>query len=424
MADYGYADLQGKLFKIVYDTEKMRSTVKDMFRLEQLFQDFKRPPNGQDQGGRYYEFALNTQMPTSAGFMATNGTTRTPDTADYTAGKVYLRQLHGTVSFEKAGMVMGKGQMRAFADIMEEGKDQILRRIRDLRIKGYFGGNAGTVATVKSNVSSSTTVYVDAPYGFTDGAGTDGLAGAAELFRAGDKIVLDPSGTPQYATIASVDESAGTITLGSAITITAGKAICFGVEDEAIDYGYAMDGLADLYASGVTYEGINPATAAYAAWNPTIYTAANAGGVAGTQTPLTSGIVNKILVGSAHNDMVDCILANPGMQQSFLDLYESQMRWEPGVVTGGMRELNWDNMGRKVKFFFDYQVPHYTLFGLPLKECYKFVASDGEWLTDDGNLLKWVASSTRFQAVWFELRNFGTKARHKFVMFKDIEEAV
>lgn len=411
MPAYDFANFQN-LFKIVYDGKEVRSLVAENFKILDMLGKFEQPPV---TGGKHWEFLVETGWTPSVGAMAYSGATPTPGVGSWAPGKVYIRQRAASYQIEYAGLQLSRENPQAFLSEMKAARDNIAKRIRDHKVKQFLGGNAGTLAVVNGNQTAST-IAVEGMLGYTKGNGTF-LSQGAEVFRIGDTVVFDPGGAPQYKTLTGVDKANGTISFSGAITVTDGMRICNG-ESGRMDYLNSMDGLYDLYNAAATYETIAPGS--YPAWAPHVYT----GATPGTEEPLSSKHINNILIDpeSESGAQIDVIGANTKLIQAFMDMYEAQIRFEPGKFAGGMQTASWDIMGRKPKLMFDPQFPHNTLFGLETKALLRFVAREGRWLDEDGSELKWVPNTTQYIAVWAELDNVGTKLRNHFAIQKDIEE--
>lgn len=412
---YTYS-LVNNLLKIVYATGEMKSLIAQNFKLKELVGTFPEAPTG----GKYWEFPINTQWPSSVGAMAFNGTVRTPDQGSWETGRVYVRQTHGTVSFEFAGMALSEGKEKAFQSFFDAGKEQLALALKDHEIKQWLGGYNGTLALVNGSYGpAKAAVPVEGMLGYKLGNGTY-IAAGAEVFRPGNKIVFDPAGTPQYRTVVSVDVSAGTIEVDANVTVTDGMTICYGEQNTCMDYHNSYDGLNDAFYA-TTYENI--ANGTVPGWAPQIFT----GTTAGTLEPLSSKHINRLIVvpQTRTGCEIDVILSNSYQVQSFMDMFESQILYDPTEFKGGMTVLPWTSPigGGKVKFVFDPQVPHNVLMGLPTKDLLRFVAKEGQFLAEDGAILKWIPGSTGYIAVWAGLGNLGTKTRNRLALQTDIEEA-
>lgn len=420
MAAYTHSAFATTLFHIVYDTAEMRSIVAENTKLLEMFQEWDEPPSMDASGGQYWEFGVLSKWPSSAGAMAFNGTTRTPQISTVTTGKVYQRQQHATIQLEYAGMKMSQTKPQAYKKLLELAKDGIMLRIRDHRVKQYLGGNAGTLATCNGAAGPTQTIAVHGMLGYKLGNGNY-ITEGAEVFKVGDQILIDPAASAQYRLVDATDPTAGTIHVTVNVTYTDGMTICYGESGTNSDYLTSMDGLADLYNSGVAYETIDPATVAL--WNPQVYN----GAVAGAVEPLATKHINRLLIGPEINagGKTRTVLSNIAMLQAFLDLFADQIRYEPGdTLEGGMPGVTWDMGGRKCKFFFDTQAPHHTLLGIPEEDGIRFTLDAGGWMDQDGSELKWVPNTTQYAAVWASLQNFGCRFRNRWSIQRDIEEAL
>jgi hypothetical protein len=413
MAAYGSGNMQA-LLKIVYDDGDIRSLQAENFKLLEMLNKFEGP---MDPGGKYWLFPLMVKWPSSVGAMAQSGTTRNPQVGVWDNGTVYARQIAATYSLEVAGMQLSKSRKQAFQTTAEAAKEALVLAIRDHKVKKFLGGVAGTLAVCNGAAGPTTTIAVHGQLGYKKGDGTF-LAQGAECFHEGLQIVVDPSGTPQYTTVTAVNVAAGTITTSTNVTYTDGMAITYGETGTCMDYNTSWDGLYDLYNAAVAYEGLDPAT--YPKWAPHVFN----GSTAGTAEPLSSKHINRVLVipRIEAGAEIDVIGAHSVMVQSFMDLFENQIKFEPGEFKGGMAMASWDLMGQKVKFAFDPQFIHNTLLGIPTKDCIRFTLVEGKWMDEDGAVFSRIPNTTQYAATWYSLENIGTRSRNRFAIQRDIEE--
>jgi len=417
MASYGYGSAQ-ELLKIVYDTETIRSLVPEHVGIWNKFKKWDEPG---DPGGKWFEFAVTTAWPNSVGSMPlTSGVVRTPSIPVDVNGRVYARQFHATMAMEQSLVSLSAKNPQAFAKALDHLKGTLLMRLARLRVLNIYGNHAGTQAYVNQTVNN-VTFAVNGQYGFLKGNGAKVDKGA-EVFMPGERIVIDPDGTPQYRIIASTNPTAGTITCTVAANVVSGMKICFG-ESGSMDYNNNADGFADLLApvSAGAYLNIDPATSP--TWIANRYT----GSTAGTEEPLDSSHVFRIVNGTAVNSGADVniIIAHSNMMQEFAQYFEQQVQYQPGTKwVGGMKELGWNIGGKAVSTFFDATAPHNCLIGLTESELARFVADEGGWNGMGGEVFHPIAGTTQWIAQWVELWNVGTRKRNAHAIQMDLSEPI
>lgn len=415
MASYDWYSLSAsqKLYKVVYDEEKMRSVIADLLGFEKLFSQCKDAPK-KDAGGQYFTGEVITRYPSSVTMTpVSGGATPTPDVGDFANYKVYMRHLVATNAIEESAMALGETDEQAYGNVLEMSKELILKAIKRRWICQYLGGHDGTAARLVS--ASTVTLTVNGGLGYKKGDNTTYNAHAAELFQPGDRIIVDREGVPVYTTVVSTNPAAGTIVV---VNSCAGHALCsivFGESATVSDYNNSVDGFRDLFGTG-PYQTIDPDVVPQ--WKAQQY----AGFTPGTDESFTDKHINRLVGGSAQSEDIDTVVGHVNMVQAFSDYFSGQVKYDPLQYTGGVRLVKWVWQNRTLNLFTDFAAPHNMLLGMPVKEVIKYTAKPGGWMARDGADFKWVAGTTGYIQVWSEIKNLGTKARNKFAVQYDIEE--
>lgn len=426
MAGYDWTHANTNLLKVVYDNEDMRSLVAEHVKIDEKFGKFK---GNMPSPGSYTEFAVMEQWPASVGAMPKDGSTRTAAEGTTAKGRFTMRQYNGTFTVGHAAMLSSKSDPQAYADSLEFAKKGLVLRIKDHKVKQLLGGNSGILARLSAAEADGQTVLsVYGMLNYTKGNGTY-LDEGAEVFKVGDTIVLDPAATDSAGiarVVSAVDPSAGTITISVALAGTTGGTldkdipIVYGESALINDYGNSADGLNDLFDASGTYENLAPGS--HPLWVPKVYT----GAVPGTEESLSSRHMNRIIYGSqvASNGKIDLICMPLNMIQDFSEMFEDQIQYDPQTLKGGVSHIEWKTPQGGVQVFFDSQFPHHTIIGLDTSEMFRGVLDEGGFLDQDGNMLKWVAGTTTYTAVWSSMWNIGTRMRNAHVIQKDIDEVL
>jgi len=412
--------------KVTFDNADMRSLVAEHTKIDEKFGKFK---GDMPSPGSYTEFSVMDMWPTSVGAMVKDGSTRTPTEATTVKGRFTMRQYNATFGVGHAAMMSSKSNPQAYAESLEFAKKALVLRVKDHKVKQLLGGNNGYLAFLSvAAADGEDHIHVAGMLGYTKGDGTY-IDEAAELFKVGDQIVLDPAagaGTGQALTVDYVNVTLGTVGVTPVIAgggggdYAIGTPVVYGESLLINDYQNSADGLNDILTAAATYENIAPGASPL--WVPNVYN----GAIAGTAESLSSRHLNRCLYGPSvkGNGKVDMLCLPMTMSQDVFEMFEDQIQYSPQNLKGGVTSMEWKTPQGGVGLFFDSQFPHHTIIGLDSTEMFKGEADPGGFLDQDGNMLKWVANTTRYAAVWSAMWNIGTRVRNAHVIQRDIDEVL
>lgn len=171
------------------------------------------------------KFIFPVQLGTSQGVGARGENVQLPNPGfgEYDQAMGNVKYLYSTLYITGPAIESTKGNRAAFADALKQAlKDARDGLILDMQ-RQVWGDGSGIIGRVGADVAGDTTIPVVDPYGLSY-SGTLSGDQNVRLFKRRMNLMIDES-TPVIAQVTGVNPSAGTITVASNVTLTAGTAI-------------------------------------------------------------------------------------------------------------------------------------------------------------------------------------------------------
>ena len=193
-----------------------------------------------------------------------------------------------------------------------------------------------------------------------------------------------------------------TITVASAVTVTAGTHFLFREGNATVSLSYETSGLQQLVSTTAgSFGGIDASVAGNEYWDNQRINAAGA-----LSLDVLTQAFNTVMVAGGD---VSAMISSPGMQRGLFNLLQSQVRYtDPLNLKGGFKAI--DYMGQP--FISDRQAPFGKVYFLDEKYLNVIDAGDWDWLNEDGNILKWVTGFDAWEAVLARYMNISAKRRN------------
>lgn len=271
-------------------------------------------------------------------------------------------------------------------------------------------------------------------WGTSDGviaATTDGASSTTVTFAAGTTAVQKRQIT--VGMLVDIGDTSPYTSLATARTVTSVASNSFVISGAAIDTttnsrivrsgnggsGSAQVELTGLQtivaASGSLYD-VDPAT--YPTWASTV--TAVSGSI--TENAIEKGVMDVEIAGGAD---VNLLVTTPGVSRSVSSLLTSLKRFVGTVdLKGGYKGLSISS-GESGELGLKYEkdCPGGMLFGLSTDHLFEHMASDWEWMDEDGAVLNRVPNKDAYEAVLFKEMELTTDQRNAHFVLTGITES-
>lgn len=338
-----------------------------------------------------------------------------------TAGKqqyekaVYdLKYLYGRVEVTGPSMAKTKNEAGAFLQALKSELDGVRNDLKKDLARQVYGDGSGTVATVATSGSNSTTVAYVGTEPIRKGQIYPGFL--ATIYDA--SATADLSGTHE---VSSVDVSAGTVTFSAAVGATfangdkirrAGVTTSSAAEGNTYALSDEVDGLKRIVADSATALGGITPTGSAVWWDNQRVAVDGALSLESIQKGLN---LARIAGG-----MPTSVVTSLGIQREFYMLLQDLVRYvEPDSATGyaaGFKALSYNGM----PIIADIDAPYGHMY--VLDEATMKVFSDQDWhfLDADGLTLRQVTGYDKFEAILARYMNLGATRRNNQVVLTGI----
>ena len=286
------------------------------------------------------------------------------------------------------------------------------RLMDDVRVDSarQLYGNGDSKITTCGTTTTSTTVVLAAT---TVGSNTFNEALQKGQITVGMLVdigtVAAPTTIAAGVSVTAINLTTPSITVsGSAVSTTSADFV-FRAGNAAANVSYEMSGLKQLAAqSSTVFGGIDPAGAGNSYWdNQRINQNGNLTLDAFTKAFNT---VNGIAGGQ-----VSVIITSYGIQRSFYNLLQSQVRYQdPMTLNSGFQTLSYFGL----PVIADKDAPYGSVFFLDERWLRFYANRDWHWLEEDGRVLKWTPNQDAWQFVLARYLNLGASRRNtQLVMY-------
>lgn len=358
-------------------------------------------------GGRYVTFPIHTRRNTGIGARQEMEALPLPGQQGAAAATLKLKYLYGSVELSGQVLELVNTDIQAFTSALDFEMDGLRRDLAKDLNRQVYGDGKGTIATVRTAVTS-TTIPVD----------------RANLFHVGelvDVITLPNTVAVAGRTVDAVDLTAGanTITLsGAAITSVVGQIIVRngnGPVDATLNREWT--GFAAIIANtGVLY-GLNPAT------EPVWKSEVDSNG--GTLRALSEGLMTTMADRIRTNGgKVTAIFTTLGVRRAYFNLLSAQRTFQNvKEFTGGFTGLGFTTDRGEIPIVVDTDAPPSTMIFVNEDEIKLYRTHDWSWMDRDGSKWERKTGYDAYSATLYQYSELGTHRRNTHGVIKDIQEA-
>lgn len=305
-----------------------------------------------------------------------------------------------------------QGNPEAFINWMTR---EVNRSSADFKVdlnRQVYGDGTGTLATLTADSSASTTVTVDDVHWLEENMGIDVLT----LATLGNPVPTAANGATT-AFIVSINETAKTVVLDTAVTALTGSVLVRSSKDGTVgtnNWKKEWNGFGNIISTTSTFAGINPSTTSK--WKA---------GYIGTSTgTLTEAKVTKMLQEiSRKGGEATQLLTTPGVGNALWNTVQGMRQFQGnGDLTAGVRLPQFQGLTGPIPIITDDKCPVGTIFAINPKQMFINEATPMQWDDRTGAIWNRVGRKDRFEA-WMKYRsNLGIWERQHFGKLTGVTE--
>jgi hypothetical protein len=378
----------------------IRDQINTRAKMYQRFKDL----DAKQWGGRQVTYPIRTGRNQGIGAYAEGGSFPTPGRNKYTTVSIPMRYVGGRIRLTSQAMKHSASDRGAFASMFQQEQDGLVEGFVNEFGRMVWSDGRGVLALVNGDPGTGTTVTVDAPGGFAGATNGSRYINVEELIT----FVSPATG----ALVASADETV-TAVPATGLTLTIGSAAAAAIADN--DYIVRANVAAVTDISGTSYakepmglpglvdDGTYVAT--LHGVNRTQYPI-YASTVIGSVTALSSDVIMRgiDLAEQRGGGNINLLAMHHSVRRAYIALTDTSRRYtagdlsspDAGTDAARGRNLTFGGIELEVDKYANYG----TMYGLDTSTLVRFVEVPGEWINEDGAILRPVGSGTTFTDEW------------------------
>jgi len=358
-------------------------------------------------GGRQVTYPIRTARNQGIGAYAESGAFPTPGRNSYTSVSIPMRYVGGRIRLTSQAMKHSASSKGAFAAAYQQEQDGLVEGFVNEFGRMVWSDGRGVLALVSVD-TTTTTLNVDSP------GGAAGAINGTRFLNVGELITFVAPLTG--ALVASADETIVAVA-STGLTATTGSTLASAIADN--DYvvranvaavsdvsgtSYAKEpmGLRGLVDDGTyvaTLHGVNRTT--YPIFASTLIGSASAPVGALSADVIQRGLDVAEQRGGGNIDLFAC---HHAVRRAYLQLMDDGRRYaggdlmnpDAGTRAAKGRNMTFGGIEIEVDKYADYNV----FYGLDTSTLVRFVEVPGEWINDDGAILRPVGVGATFTDEW------------------------
>jgi len=359
-------------------------------------------------GGRQVTYPIRTGRNQGIGAYAESGAFPTPGRNSYTTVSIPMRYEGGRIRLTSQAMKHSASDKGAFASIFQQEQDGLVEGFVNEFGRMIWSDGRGVLALVNGDPGTGVTVTLDSPGGMPGALNGSRFLNLNELIT----FVEPVTGGLRAAAdefVAAVPNTGLTVTIGTAAAAVIAdndfvvRANVAGVTDiSGTSYAKEAMGLRGLVDDGTyvaTLHGVNRTS--YPIFASTLIGSASSPVGALSADVIQRGLDVAEQRGGGDIDLFAC---HHAVRRAYLQLMDSGRRYaggdlmspDAGTKAAKGRNMTFGGIEMEVDKYADYNV----LYGLDTSTLVRFVEVPGEWINDDGAILRPVGVGATFTDEW------------------------
>jgi len=349
-------------------------------------------------GGRGVEFPSRVGRNHGSGYGAEMGALPAAGRQQYVPTRIPMRYFYGRVQFSAQVMKASEGPRNAFAPVMDQEMDGIIRDMSAERGRVIFGDGRGILALV-NGTSTTATVTVDSPGGIA------GATNGARFINPGQILATITPATGALVsssgmTVQSVPAAGTTFTRNDTTSIADNeyivKAMNAAVTDVS-DTSYNKEGMGllghvDDGTYVATYHGVNRTT--YPIAQSTVISSVGA---------LSADVVQRgiDLADQRGDGDITRLICHHSVRRALIAVTNDARRYmggdlsnpDAGTRAAKRRTITFGG----IEVLEDKYAPYSMIFGVDESGFHRYVEDPGGWMNEDGSILQRLGTGSTMQ---------------------------
>jgi hypothetical protein len=358
-------------------------------------------------GGRQVTYPIRTGRNQGIGAYAESGSFPTPGRNSYTTVAIPMRYEGGRIRLTSQAMKHSASSKGAFAAAYQQEQDGLVEGFVNEFGRMIWSDGRGVLAFVSVD-TTTTTLNVDSP------GGAAGVINGSRFLNVGELITFVEPVTGGLR--AAADESVVAVA-NTGLTVTTGSTLASAIADNDYVVRANVAGVSDIsgtsYAKeamglrGLVDDGTYVAT--LHGVNRTsypIYASTIIGSAASPVGSLSADVIMRGLdvAEQRGGGDIDLFACHHAVRRAYLNLMDDGRRYaggdlsspDAGTKAAKGRNMTFGGIEMEVDKYADYDV----LYGLDTSTLVRFVEVPGEWINDDGAILRPVGVGATFTDEW------------------------
>jgi hypothetical protein len=382
----------------------IRDQIRTLAKMYTRFKDL----DAKQWGGRRVTYPIRTGRNQGIGAYAEGGSFPTPGRNKYTTVDIPMRYVGGRIRLTSQAMKHSASDRGAFASMFQQEQDGLVEGFVNEFGRMVWSDGRGVLAVVNGDPGTGTTVTVDAPGGFA------GATNGTRYINVDELITFVSPATGSL--VAAADESVTAVPT-TGLTFTIGTAAAAAIADNDYVVRANVAGVSDISGTSYAKEPMGlPGLVDDGTYVATLH------GVNRTQYPIYASTVigtSSSPVGALSSDVImrgidlaeqrgggniNLLAMHHSVRRAYIQLTDSSRRYmggdlsspDAGTEAARGRNLTFGGIELEVDKYANYG----AMYGLDTSTLVRFVEVAGEWINEDGAILRPVGSGTTFTDEW------------------------
>jgi len=365
-------------------------------------------------GGKWVEFEARVGRNAGSGWATEDGALPDAGRQQYVDVRIPMRYMYGRIRLTKQVMEHSSTNKFAAEKALAQETQGLIRDMAAAQARTIFGDGRGIVAFVNGTGSSSTTQTLDSPGGWAGATN-----GSRFIFKGQILATINPASGALRAssatTVQTIPVAGTTITVSPAVTWTDNDYVVTAQNTSVTDVADTGYGKEAMGLGGLVDDGTNVATLHNV--NRTTYPL-YASTVIGSVTALSADVMQRAndVAEERGGGSISDYLMHQAVRRAYIAMTDAERRYIGADLSSPDAGTRAAKQGRiafgGIPIMVDKYAPYGTIFALDRSGFKKYTAIAGEWMQDDGSVLKQIGTGSTlrdsYEAVyrqWFNFHN-------------------
>lgn len=366
---------------------------------------------GTGTGGRKFSFPVQIGVAEGQGSRGENEDLPDEGAGEYVEASGNVRYEYGAlyITGQAIEATQGAGAKASYVPALKQGLKDVRDGFKLNTHRQVWGDGSGTLGTVASAVTSSTTVPVTNPYGLTYVTASLTNGQKTRPYRRGMMVYFGTAALARKITSINGD---GSVEVDTAVTLAAGETIVRGDATNKTSANKEVRGISEICKTTGTY--LNIPRAGTPEWQANLIQLGSGTGGSITEDVMQSALDTNDQYGT---DEPDTIVCEHTIRRHYVKLLQADRRFvSPMELKGGFKAVEYNGK----PLYVDKMAPPQRMYFLRLANIRWMVMKNIGWISRDGTILKWVEKKDAYRAYLAAYRDLICEAPSNQTVLFDI----